>query len=1463
MGNFEEVERLQAGIREWLLRTARSGRHELHSIPAPAVLPLLCAAAFGPELADAADVASVVAVARTGVLSSVGASVLGDVLAAALDRARSAHPGRDLSRADLQREISRSLKEILTGPGERAEAVRSDIAMVLREIDAGGTVFLAAIEAGDEELQREVLTAVEAVSAEFGEMEFLLADLTRAAGEIQDSLADQGAELRVTSDRVGRQSADVRMIREELAVIEQRTRAWVPESADREQARPRWTGGCPYRGLLPYDQAHAAVFYGRDRLTAQLAGLLAHGGLVMVTGASGAGKTSLLQAGLVPALARGVQVPGSQSWPRITMTPASRPLTELAARLAQLSGGDPAVTRKSLAEAPGDAHLLVGDIVRAAAGGDIVRPAAGGDIVRAAAGGGRGRDGALAEVSRLVLIIDQFEQVFAAAGEEAEQERAAFIDAVCAAATRPAGPRNEPAALVVIAVRGDYWDRCASCPQLVPAMQRDQLVVGPMAEADLRRVITGPPEASGLRMEDGLADTILADLRSAREGGQSGPGTGTGVLPLLSAAMLVTWEHRQGDQLTKRGYEGTGERAGVARSVEVSAETAYQALTPDQQAVARDVLRRMTALGPDRRPARRAVTRADLHAGLPESQSPQVAAVLEAFARSRLLVLDADRAEIAHDVLLQAWPRLRGWLEEDQTSMILHGRLAEDTAQWQADGRSSAALYRDVQLAATRQAVRVWAADPGRYPPLTAGETEFLRSSGRAANRGRWRRRTLAGFLAVLVIAALAGAGIAVKRARANADQQRTADVGQSLAAQSAALDASDPVTASLLAGAAWRLSPTAQARYGLLESLAQPVRGVLAARSGVVTALAYSPGGTTLAAGYQDGTIRLWDIASHRVISATTWGGSAPVTLAFASGGKVLDVAGPGATGSWNLTSRARIGVRPLAGLTEGSAVAFSPDGKLVVTGGTDGNVRVWNTGTGQEIGTPMSSDDKPVDAVAFSPGGTLIAAASADGNVQLWDATSQQVAGSALVAAGPQVRALVFSPDGRLLATGAQDGTVRLWDTTTGDQAGATMATGDAVGALAFGNGGATLATTQSDGATELWQVSTQAQTGAALTTQGSPGVSALAFSPSTDALATGNGNGTIRLWNPAGFHQGPAPLAVGPAGSPAGAAHAPAALSADGTVVAVSDGHGTVRVWDVATGRRIGGPLPAYRDVTGLALSPDGRTLAIAGTGVRLFATATGQPIGTALPASGGSGSYGAVAFSPAGKTLATIGTDGTARLWNVTTRQEIGAPMTAGPPGASAGAVAFSPDGGTLATAAAGGQVRLWKVTTQRETGAPMAAGAGTAVLAFSPDGSMLATAGGSGTVRLWDAATQQEAGTPMTADAQPVYAAAFSPDGSMLATAGGDGTVRLWDAATQQEIGTPMTADAQPVYAAAFSPDGSTVTAAGGDGTVRAWNVAFPANLLRAACGIADVSLTRQQWADYAGTQPFRQVCPAG
>ena len=690
MGDFEEVERLQAGIRAWLLRTARSGRHDLRGISAPAVLPLLCAAAFGPALADADGPAP--GRARMGVLVSVGAGALARLLEEASARARSASkdPAPDLIRS-LEREISRAVGDVLGARDAQAGELRSDIAMVMREIDAGGTVFRAAIEAGDEELEREVLAAFEALGAEFGDMAFMLADLARAAGEIQDSLDGQDAELRAARMRTGRQSADVRMIREELAVIDRRAGQWLPEQPEPSAPGPRWDGGCPYRGLLPYDQAHAAVFCGRERLTAELAGKLAGTGVVMVTGASGAGKTSLLRAGLVPALTRGVQVPGSAAWPVVSLTVTARPLTDLAAGLAALDGRDPAAIRQRLAGAPGQAHLLVREITRDAGG-----------------------------TARLVLIIDQFEQVFAADGPDERLERTAFIEAVCAAAARTAGLRGEPPARVVIAVRGDYWDRCAAYPQLVPAMERDQLVVGPMPEAGLRRAITGPAEASGLRAESALIDAIVADARAA---GAS--------LPLLSQALALTWENRDGERLTREGYDRAGR---VAGAIEVNAEAVYAGLTADQRAIARDMLRRMTAVGQDGRLGRRPLSRAELRTGRTSrtSRTSRADAVLSAFARSQLVLLGDGTAEIAHDTLLQAWPRLRAWLEEDQSSLILYGQLAEDTISWRQDGRNSSRLYRGGRLAAAQEAARVWAADPGRYPALNAAEAEFLRASGRA-----------------------------------------------------------------------------------------------------------------------------------------------------------------------------------------------------------------------------------------------------------------------------------------------------------------------------------------------------------------------------------------------------------------------------------------------------------------------------------------------------------------------------------------------------------------------------------------------------------------------------------------------------------------------------------------------------------------------------------------------------------
>ena len=317
------------------------------------------------------------------------------------------------------------------------------------------------------------------------------------------------------------------------------------------------------------------------------------------------------------------------------MTPTKDPLTELAARLAASAAR---TLSRSATGWPGTRTRRTWPSGRRSW---PPRPAV-----------KRSRRRPMTALARLVLIVDQFEQVFTLNPEPGgEATRQAFITALCSAATNPVGPGQEPPALVVIAVRGDFWDRCAAVPELVSALQDGQFVVGPMTESELRVAITGPAEAAGLRIDPALTDTILGDLRAA------GADRSAGVLPLLSQAMALTWEQREGDRLTSHGYAQAG---GVSHAVQTGADRVYDALSAGQQAVARDVLRSMTVASRDGSLARRPVSRDDLYTGLPGAARADIDAVLDAFAAERLAVLDGDTAQLSHDVLLRAWPRLRG-----------------------------------------------------------------------------------------------------------------------------------------------------------------------------------------------------------------------------------------------------------------------------------------------------------------------------------------------------------------------------------------------------------------------------------------------------------------------------------------------------------------------------------------------------------------------------------------------------------------------------------------------------------------------------------------------------------------------------------------------------------------------------------------------------------------------------------
>jgi WD40 repeat protein/transcriptional regulator with XRE-family HTH domain len=1258
-----------------------------------------------------------------------------------------------------------------------------------------------------------------------------------------------------------------------VAAARGRVRAEEVLAALREAAAPEgpaWPGG-PYLGLVPFEERDTQLFFGRDELADQLVRRLGErpgrAGILLVAGESGSGKSSLLRAGFLPRLAAGALGPGSERWPRRVIRPTASPLRELAMHLAEMAGADPVSVYRSLSAAPDEAPMLAEQAARTAAGRGA-DPGSGGPAAAA-----------VGAPPRLVLVVDQLEELFTA-GEDADGdvvERKAFVTALHAAATTPAGPHRLPPALVVAAVRADYLGRLIAYPPLKAALEAGPFTVGPMSEAELRLAVTGPAAEAGLVVEPAVVEAVIAELRN-----EAGGGLGSGVLPLMSQAMAATWERREGTELTLRGYRRAG---GVADAVNRGAQTAYDTLTSSQQDAARLIFTQLTVITADGRFARRRCSRADLSSpGTPTAAD--IDAVIGVFSSRRLLVLGEDSVEIAHDALLQAWKKLRDWLADDQLDRALYGQVVTDAAAWDGNGRDSAYLYRPGRLATIAAAAASWQHAPARYLPRPATSEAFLGAARHAARRATRRRRgVIAGLLALTVIA-VSAAGIAVRdaadasRQAANAARQHAIALSRQLAAESLAAGSASPLTARRLAVAAWRVFPTGQAGSVLASLLMEQQQdGILLGdpSNGGVNTVAFSPDSHLLAAAYGDGYVRLWNPVTGQAagspLPADTASEGGVYGLAFSPDGKLL--ATPDAAGYvrlWNPATGQAVGAPlpadtgPVGGVYE---VAFSPDGKLLATAGVDGTVRLWNPATHRAVGAPLLAEVNPrggggVNGVAFSPDGKLLAAVDSAGYVRLWNpATGQAVGAPFLAVTNKGVIGVAFSPDGKL-ATADGDGTVRLWNPATGQAVGAPLpaVANGSVTQVAFSPDGKLLAAADTTGYVRLWDPVTRQAVGAPLPAAAAGGVNGVAFSPDGKLLASAGGDGTVRLWNPATRQAPRAPL------PPVTGGVNGVAFSADGRLLASAGGDGTVRLWNPAT-RQPAGVLPAETGpgshVDAVAFSPDGKLLAAANgdATVGLWDPVTRQ-------ASGGFSGRNTVAFSPDGKLLAAAEVGGTVRRWDLATQQPAGPLLPAyAAPVEAVNRVAFSPDGKLLAAAYSDGYVRLWNPVTGQAVGAFLPAGTGPVAavngVAFSPDGKLLAAAYGDGYVRLWNPVTGQAVGALLpagTGSGGSVSGVAFSPDGKLLAAAYGDGYVRLWNPVTGQAVGVPLPAYAGSVAAVngvAFSPDGKLLATADADGTVRTWDMPLFANPYAAIC--ADVGPpTKADWTHYAPGEPQPSVC---
>ncbi|MCX4694654.1 helix-turn-helix domain-containing protein [Streptomyces sp. NBC_01408] len=1155
-----------------------------------------------------------------------------------------------------------------------------------------------------------------------------------------------------------------------------------------EEAGPQSDGACPYRGLPAFTSQDAELFFGRERATAELAERVFErigNGPLMLVAPSGAGKSSLLNAGLVPALRRRDRfpMPGAEGWPVVAFTPTAHPLEELLDCAAKVVGSDLAVTAREVRARP---RALLEAVRRLA------------DSAPAAA-----REPQPPPV-RPVLIVDQFEELFTLCPDE--EERSAFVRVLRAVATAGPDTAGPDPAVVVLGVRADFSGNCLDLPELASVFTEGLFVLPPMSVAELRESITRPAELAGLTLEPGLVPLLLRDAGLREEpappGAGAGPGhTPSGALPLMSHALMATWQRREGATLTVAGYEHSG---GIRGAIARTAENVFARLYPAEQKTIRRILVRLVHVADGTGATRRRIGRTALMEQLADADG--VAAALDPFVRARLITMGSDTVEITHEALLHAWPRLHGWIHADRAGLLIHQQLAHAADEWEREGRDASALYRGTRL----DSVRSWADEFDGRSRLAPREADFLRASQAAEDsRERQSRRQVRlrqGMLATLVVLlalALTAGGLAYQQRSGALAQERVAR-SRALALQSTSLAAGQPERSMLLAGEAYRTEPTGEARGALLSTQAQPFVTRLGGHGGPVNAVAFAPGNQLLATASSDGTVTLRRVAD-RVTTATLTLPGRVRSVAFSPDGRMLAAtATDGPARLWQVADPRTATDLP-ASTTGARALAFAPDGRTLASAGADGTIRLWETAGEHRAVATLTGHTGKVNALAYAPDGRTLVSAGADRTVRLWDAVE---AGPIAVLPGhtDEVLGAAFSPDGKTAATGGVDRTVRLWDVAAHRQSASLTGHSDDVNAVAYTPDGTTVVSAGGDGTTRLWDV----PSGRAVATLAghTDYVLGVAVDSAGTLLATAGFDQSVVLWDLRGRV-----LTARPFTEIWHAAYGPR-----GELLATAEADHAVRLWDVARRRVVASFTWHGETVFSVAFAPDGRTLASAGSDgtIRLWDVAAGTALATLTSRHG---TVFSVAFAPDGRTLASAGSDGAVRLWDVPGRSLL---ATLSGHTDFANDVVFSPDGRTLASAGDDLTVRLWDVPARRPLATLTGHTGAVRGVAFGPDGRSLASSGNDGTVRLWDAGRHLLV-AELTGHTGSARGISFSPDGRTLASSGNDRTVRLWDVAGRRLAAT-LTGHSNAVWGVVFAPDGRTVASSSTDGTVRLWDL---------------------------------------
>jgi WD40 repeat protein/DNA-binding SARP family transcriptional activator len=1209
-------------------------------------------------------------------------------------------------------------------------------------------------------------------------------------------------------------------------VAKQRDQKYYPPALEESPA----PGEPPYKGLQFYEEADADNFFGREQITESIfRDLNAGSSFMAVLGASGSGKSSVVRAGLIPALKSG-RLPETDlksshlegpAWKVILLTPTANPIEALAKSINQ--GVQEASLPTSLES---ELTSETGSLLRYLSNALDINPKS-------------------AETSQCILIvIDQFEELFTLCQDETSRQ--AFINNLVVASN----PDTKERISVLITLRADFYAHCGQYPELRQALTRNQVYLGPMNAEEIRKVIEGPANRGAWRFESGLVELILRDVSKE-----------PGALPLLSHALLETWRRRSGRSLTLQGYATSGGvRGGIART----AESVYnRQLSADQQHIAKNIFLRLTNLGEETEGTRRRVKQAELFLAT-ESAAP-VQEVLRVLADARLITIDETSVEVAHEALITEWPTLRSWLVENREGLRIHRHLTDSAQAWEELDRNPGELYRGARLS---QALE-WA-DTNQME-LSILEQEFLASSKERAEQAENERRAQqerelaaalelaqaqqeraeaveelaenqtrsvaqlrrrAVYLTIALFFVLAMAGIALFlgdrvrqvaiTAQANAEraeEEASIAFSRELAAAAISNLDLDPERSILLA-----LSAVSQAQSSGLpvpreaeEALHKTVTSSRLRRSMTGGfSVDFSPDGNLIAYSGPASTAIIEEFPSGReklVLSGHS-NDLFGVSVHFSSDGKrLITTSADGTAKVWDISKGTELLTLRghTATLTDG---IISPDGTLLATTGNDGTARVWDSESGEELLQIMLPEP---GGIAFDPAGSYLAVADASstgGTIEIWEVSPAQkrvilpghdqgtlsvdfnLDGTRLISAGQDGRIkvwdwhsgdelftiddavpiyeLAISPEDGIIATGGEDGVAKVWEIESGDLLYRLPGHTDTVSFVAFSPDSKYLATSSFDQTTKIWDISPEGKTEFLTLPGHSRVIMSAVYSPDSKKIVTGSWDKSAIVWD---ANSGRKLLTLDNFNGELGRM----TFNPEQTQLASADFSGSVKIWNADTGKLIHAIQADSPGDIDAAFSPHGDYIASGGSEgtVKLWATDTGKLMRTF---EGHSDQIQRITFSPDGIWLASASWDGTAKIWQVQTGELL---TTLSANSGNVRSVNFSPDGRRLATAHEDGSIRIWN-TSQVESGLENSEkllytliGHSNTVFdaEFSPDGTRLATCSFDGTIRLWDVETGRE--QLVLAEDTPGPDLDFSQNGKYLVLAGGDGTARVF------------------------------------------------------------------------------------